>query len=691
MTRGWVNRARRALSDVAWAAGGGARRIARDCARLFAHPSDHDGYRAHDGFSPRGARDYLKRMFSPARLGLSAASTAMTVFLAASFGVFVLFAPRLPETTDLWDANRPPSLIVYDRKGETIASRGSDYGETVPLEEMPKHLIDAVLATEDRRFYSHRGVDPRGLARAMVANIRSGAIVQGGSTITQQLAKNAFLSSERSGTRKAKEALLAGWIEGRYTKDEILSVYLNRIYLGAGAYGVDAASKVYFDKSVRDLTLQEAAVIAALPKAPSTLAPTKNPEGANRRAAEVIDNMVEDGRLDWETAQFAKAEPARVAETARETAYGYFLDYVVARLDERAEIGLSSDLVVRTTLDARLQAAAEKAVADIVAEDGGDGEFEQAALIAYGTDGGVRAVVGGAAYAESQFNRATQALRQPGSAFKPFVYLAALESGLTPKSIFLDAPIEIDGWRPTNYADTYSGPVRLAEAMGRSINTVSVQVSEAVGRDKVIATARRLGVATEMEPHPSLALGAFETTLETLAGAYIPFANGGMAAEPHVLVSVETPDGEPLFLYEPPDPRPVFPRGYAEDMTHMMHQVMAGGTGRRADIGGGLAVGKTGTTNDWRDAWFVGYGSSLVAGVWVGNDDYSPMNQVTGGDAPARIWRAFMAEAARSESFARLPGTTRAMRFSEERELAQFYTQLADDFRGETSGGLFGR
>ncbi|MEL6364685.1 MAG: PBP1A family penicillin-binding protein [Pseudomonadota bacterium] len=630
---------------------------------------------------------FLKGVFGPKRLALAAASNGLTALAVAVFGVFVLYAPRLPGDVDLWDANRPPSLVILDRNGEELASRGSDYGETVAIEDLPQDLIDAVLATEDRRFYTHGGIDPRGLARAFVVNVRSGAIVQGGSTITQQLAKNAFLSAEQTATRKAKEALLAIWIEGRYEKDEILSVYLNRIYLGAGAYGVDAASRIYFGKSARDLTLAEAAVIAALPKAPSTLAPTTNPEGAYRRAAEVLDNMVEDGRLDRETAELAKAEPAEVVDGAKDAVYGYFIDYVTAKLRDRADITLSDDLVVKTTLDKRLQAAAEAAVVSVIEADGEAGGFSQGALIAYATDGGVLAVVGGKSYTESQFNRATQALRQPGSAFKPFVYLAALERGMTPRTLFLDAPIEVEGWRPSNYSNTYVGPVRLVEAMERSINTVSVQVSEAVGRDRVLTTARALGVESEMYEHPSLALGAFATTLEILTSAYIPFATRGLGAEPHVLVSVETRDGAPIYAFEPAEPQLLFSAAYADDITHMMHQVMDRGTGRRADIGGGRAVGKTGTTNDWRDAWFVGYSASVVAGAWVGEDDYAPMNQVTGGDAPARIWNAFMAEAASLERFPELPGHYPTLRFAEEQALAGFYDTLAVDFREEEADG----
>ncbi len=685
-------RAREILDDLRFWAGRTTRRLKGRWTALSERAGDRARVFLKDDWTNRGPRrtsfgSFLSGATTPRRMALAAGSNGLSAVALVLYGVFVVFAPRLPTTIDLWDANRPPSLVILDRTGEELASRGADYGETVGIDELPPHLIDAVLATEDRRFYSHGGIDPRGLARAMVVNIRSGAIVQGGSTITQQLAKNAFLSAEKSATRKAKEAMLAIWIEGRYSKDEILSVYLNRIYLGAGAYGVDAAAHIYFGKSARELTLQEAAVIAALPKAPSTLAPTKNPEGAFRRAAEVIDNMVEDGRLDRATAEIAKAEPAVIVEDAEDAVYGYFLDYVIAKLDERAEIALSEDLIVKTTLDKRLQAAAEEAVRAVVEAEGEAGGFSQGALIAYAPNGGVLAVVGGKSYTESQFNRATQALRQPGSAFKPFVYLAALEAGMTPRAVFVDAPIEVEGWRPTNYSDVYVGPVRLSEAMGRSINTVSVQVSEAVGRNRVLETARALGVTTEMYEHPSIALGAFETTLEVITSAYIPFATGGLSATPHVLEAVETPEGETLFRFEPPEATRLFSRVEANEMTHMMHQVMAGGTGRRADIGGGRAVGKTGTTNDWRDAWFVGFSQSVVAGAWVGEDDYAPMNQVTGGDAPARIWRAFMSEAAKIERFPALPETYPAMRFEEEQQLLVFYETLSEDFGDEEDDG----
>ena len=380
-------RAREILDDFRFWAGRTTRRLKGRWTALSERAGDRARVFLKDDWTNRGPRrtslgSFLSGAITPRRMALAAGSNGLSAGVLVLYGVFVVFAPRLPSTIDLWDANRPPSLVILDRTGDELASRGADYGETVSIDELPPHLIDAVLATEDRRFYSHGGIDPRGLARAMVVNIRSGAIVQGGSTITQQLAKNAFLSSEKSATRKAKEAMLAIWIEGRYSKDEILSVYLNRIYLGAGAYGVDAAAHIYFGKSARELTLQEAAVIAALPKAPSTLAPTKNPEGAFRRAAEVIDNMVEDGRLDRATAEIAKAEPAVIVEDAEDAVYGYFLDYVIAKLDERAEIALSEDLIVRTTLDRRLQEAAEEAVRAVVEAEGEAGGFSQGALIA---------------------------------------------------------------------------------------------------------------------------------------------------------------------------------------------------------------------------------------------------------------------------------------------------------------------
>ncbi|MEZ5918214.1 MAG: transglycosylase domain-containing protein, partial [Parvularculaceae bacterium] len=450
---------------------------------------------------------------------------------------FVILAPRPPEGVDLWAVNRLPSVVILDRNGREVAARGARYGEAVPVGELPPFLIKAFLSTEDRRYYQHRGVDLRGIARAFVTNLKSGGVREGGSTITQQLARNLFLTPEQSYTRKAKEALLALWLEGRYSKDEILSLYLNRIYLGAGAYGIESAAKTYFGKSARDVTLGEAAMLAGLPKAPSTLAPTLNPEGAQDRAFDVIDNLQETGEITAFEAREARKTPPVVTGGGEDEDFGYFFDYVSAKARDIAGPD-AIDLVITTTIDQKLQRDAEAAVKLVLNVDAKLAGAGQAALIAYDTGGAVRAMVGGRSYVESQFNRATQAKRQSGSAFKPFVYAAAFENGLEPKTRFTDQPIDVDGWRPTNYGDTYAGPMRLTEAMAKSVNSVAVQVSERIGRRKVVEMAHRLGVRSDLPAVPSIALGAANVSLDELTAAYLPFARHGMSAEPYAILKI---------------------------------------------------------------------------------------------------------------------------------------------------------
>ncbi|MFQ5563730.1 MAG: transglycosylase domain-containing protein [Parvularculaceae bacterium] len=619
---------------------------------------------------------WLARIILAARLSVAASSLAFVGLIGGLYAVFVVVAPRVPEGADLWNVNRQPSVVVLDRRGEEIAARGARYGEAVGLDEMPSYLTAAILATEDRRFYEHNGVDARGLARAIFANLRSGAVVQGGSTITQQLAKNLFLSSERSYLRKAREALLAIWLESRYSKDEILSIYLNRIYLGAGAYGVESASKTYFGKSVRDINLGEAVMLAGLPKAPSSLAPTQNPFGAQKRAEEVLDNLLETGAVTPFEAREARLNPPKLVSGDRDVELGYFFDYVAARAQELAR-DYWGDLVVKTTIDAKMQVAAEHAVANALDVEARLAGADQAALIAYGTDGGLRAMVGGRSYLESQFNRATQARRQPGSAFKPFVYVAALEAGLTPQSKFVDQPVEIEGWKPTNYTEGYRGPVRLTEAVAKSINTVAVQVSERAGRENVAEAAHRLGFRSEVPTHPSIALGAVNVTLEELTGAYLPFARGGMSVEPYAIENISDHADKVIYQHRNERPTRLLTRKVSADMNHFLYQVLYSGTGRAASLGSRPAAGKTGTTNDWRDAWFIGYTAQMTAGVWVGNDDYRPMDKITGGTLPAAIWRDFMVAAHQGLPEKSFPGAYPAVSYASEPVLVQFYSDVA--------------
>jgi penicillin-binding protein 1A len=588
---------------------------------------------------------------------------------------FIVMAPRAPADVDLWNVNRQSAIVVLDRNGEEIAARGARYGAQVFPDELPNYFVDAILSTEDRRFYDHSGVDIRGTLRAATKNARFGGVVEGGSTISQQLAKNLFLSPEQTYTRKIREALLALWLEGHYSKEEILSLYLNRIYLGAGAYGVESAALTYFGKSARDVTLAEAAMLAGLPKAPSTYAPTQNPKGAERRAGVVLDNLLETNAVTPFEAREARQNPATVVFQNTDNDLGYFFDYVAAKAKDFAP-AVAGDIIVRTTIDQKLQRDAEAAVKAGLTVDARLKGANQAALVAYDADGALRAMVGGRSYKESQFNRAAQATRQPGSAFKPFVYVAAMESGLTPDTRFVDQPVQFGDWAPTNYTDTYRGAVRLTEAMAQSINTVAAQVTERVGPSKVAAAAMRFGVK-DVPAFRAIALGAVDTTLMDITAAYLPFAQQGRKPAPYAIERIETRDGEVLYQHEDAEPQEVMTEAVAKNMTHMLYQVMHSGTGRRASLGRRPAAGKTGTTNDWRDAWFMGYTAQLTTGVWVGNDDYRPMDKVTGGSIPAEIWKNFMIAAHQGLPPRALDGAFPAATYREENTLLDFYRDVS--------------
>lgn len=634
--------------------------------------------------------------------GRRAAGIPEAALLASSLGFiglvgvlylcFVIVAPRPSDGADLWAINRPAAVIILDRNGAEIESRGARYGEAAKIGELPPSLVRAFLATEDRRFYDHGGVDIRGTMRAILANLRRGAVVEGGSTITQQLARNLFLSQEQTYVRKAKEAMIALWLEGRYSKDQILSFYLNRIYLGAGAYGVESAAQTYFGKSARDLSLPESVMLAGLPKAPSTLAPTLNPFGAADRAKEVLGNMVEAGAITTDEATAAAAAPAKIRQRADELDLGYFFDHVAA--EARLLVGAQADdLIIQTTLDQKLQRDAETAVASVIDVEAKVAGAGQAALIAYDKDGAVRAMVGGRSYVESQFNRATQAERQPGSAFKPIVYAAGFESaGLTPRSYMVDKPIDIAGWKPQNYDQKFRGTVRLTEAMARSINTIAVQISEKVGRPKVIEMAHRLGVKSEIPTKEAgIALGAFNATLDELTASYLPYSNGGLGVKPYAILRVSDARGRTLYRHAAKEPQPVVTLDIAKAVTNVLYQVMTVGTGRTARLDDRQAAGKTGTTNDWRDAWFIGYTAQMTAGVWVGNDDFKPMNNVTGGTLPAAIWKAFMTAAHDGLPAEQLDGAWLPPPPTDTSRLLNFYSDISAALRRVRRSGDEGR
>jgi penicillin-binding protein 1A len=565
------------------------------------------------------------------------------------------FALTLPDTNDLAVAERRPSVTLLAADGSLVATFGDLFGEPLRLSEMPRYLPAAVIATEDRRFYSHFGIDPWGMLRAAWADLRAGHVVQGGSTITQQLAKNLFLTSERTVSRKVQETLLALWLEHKFTKDQILEIYLNRVYLGTGAYGVDAAAHRYFGKSARAVTLYEAAVIAGLLKAPTRFSPARDSTLAAGRAQQVLAIMVDAGAITQAQADAALSNQKRELAVAARTSSGsrYFADWVAAQV-ARLHEAQGRDIVVVTTLAPKLEAAAESAIEATLERDGDKAHVEEGALIAMAPDGAVRAMVGGRDYEESQFNRATQALRQPGSSFKPVVYLAALEHGLKPDDVFNDHRIRIGNWEPRNFENKYLGEVTASEALAQSLNSVAAQVLERAGVDSVIATARRLGITSPLARDASLALGTGEVSLIDLTAAYCAFASGGIGAWPYGISEIRDSAGTVLWRRAGEGPGRVIDPDLAGEMNQMLAGVMSHGTGKGAQLDRPDA-GKTGTTQDFHDALFVGYTADLVAGVWFGNDDDSAMKNVTGGTLPARTWKAFMVAATQGMPVRPLP------------------------------------
>ncbi len=557
--------------------------------------------------------------------------------------VVLWFSRDLPNPRTIVSVARSPAATLLDINGVAFARFGGAVGEHVTVEQLPPWLVAAVIATEDRRFYHHFGVDPRGIARAAFSNLRAASVREGGSTLTQQLAKNLFLTHRRHFKRKVQEILLAIWLERNLSKDEILTLYLNRVYFGAGAYGVDAAARRYFGKPATEVSLSEAAMLAGLLKAPSRYAPTVNPEGAQLRAATVLSDMVEAGLIDGHQAGQAREKPALIAPQPGQRRGRYFTDWVRDQLSDYLGSYAGADLVLATTVDLGQQAAAETVIAEVMASARRDRIASQAALVAMTGDGAIRALVGGVDYRTSTYNRAIAALRQPGSAFKLFVYLAGLESGLSPTSRLEDAPFSINGWRPRNYSGKYRGEVTLRDAFTQSINTVAVRVSERVGRGKVVETARRLGVASALPPHPSIALGAVEVTLIELTAAYATIANGGQGVWPYAIVGAASGDSS-LYKRSGGGPGKVIEAATVRTMQNLLRAAVVEGTGKAVQSIAG-AAGKTGTSQDHRDAWFIGYAGGLVVGVWVGNDDASATRQVTGGGLPAQIWQAFMSAA----------------------------------------------
>ena len=587
-----------------------------------------------------------------ARVLITAGATAVLLVVLVAAQVYQsVFAglPSVPDRAALWSLNRPPGFTFLDHDGVQIATRGPRHGESVNLDSLPPYLPQAFLAAEDRRFYAHHGVDGRSILRALQANAKAGGVVQGGSTLTQQLAKIIFLSPEQTMRRKLQEAVLAVRLEQALTKEEVLTLYLDRVFFGENAYGVEAAARTYFGKPAKELFLSEAALLAALPKAPTRLDPTNDLEAAIARSRLVLANMRAEGWITEQQEAAALAAPPELAPQEQgEGDMGYVLDLAQSQALEqlrKAGVPPPPDLIVRLTVDPRLQAEATRSVRAVIGRWGRPARARQAALIALAPDGGIRALVGGVDHRKSPFNRAVQAQRQPGSAFKPFVYAVALEDDVRPTDIRQDRPVSFGRWAPANYGGTYRGAVTVEDAFADSINTVAIGLAADSGREKVAGLARRFGLSS-VPPRPglSVALGAYETSLMDLTGAYQVFQRGGKLSRPYLIQQITTARGDLLYRHAPLGQVPVYNPPLNAMMVDMMQRVVEQGTGRRARLDRPAAA-KTGTSQNHKDAWFVGFTPDWIAGVWVGNDDGRPMNQVTGGELPALIWRRFMVEA----------------------------------------------
>ncbi len=565
--------------------------------------------------------------------------------LIAVIGALAYFSYTLPDIDRVAESGRRPGIFLNDVDNNPVLAKGDLYGDPVNAATLPPHLPRAVIAIEDRRFYDHDGIDLISLVRALWVNVVEGGLRQGGSTITQQLAKNLFLTPERSVERKIREALLAFWLEWRYDKNHILSLYLNRVYFGSGAYGVDAAARRFFSKPAAEVDLWEAAVLAGLLKAPSRLSPVANPAGAGERGRLVLEAMAEVGFI---SAQEAEAAAASTLQTRTEPdGRGYFADWALAQVHRRMG-SVDRDLRIATTFDPGLQRLAAETVAAALADIGNPA---QAALIAMSPDGAVRAMIGGRDYGASQFNRATQALRQPGSAFKPFVYLAALERGLRPDDTVSDRRVTIGGWSPDNFDGRFHGSVTMRDAFAQSLNAAAVRLADRAGRARVAEAARRLGITSDLAPDLTIALGSSAVRLIELTGAYAAFANGGIGVIPYGVNRIEG-----VFERSGTGAGEAVAPGVVASMNDMLAAVVRQGTGKAARLQDRASAGKTGTSQSFRDALFVGFTGNLVAGVWVGNDDGAPMEEVTGGSLPARIWRDFMEAAHDGAPVRPIPG-----------------------------------
>lgn len=639
----------------------------------------------HDRRNDNRAAEIADRAVEPPRPKRSRSWPYVLVLILAwgiIFGgiFFSRFLSDLPDVNSLMANGPSRDVTILDDRGHLIARKGLTQGVLVDAATMPSYVPNAFIAIEDRRFRSHFGVDPIGLARAAYENAKTGRVVQGGSTLTQQLAKNLFLVPDRNFKRKIQEAMLAAYLESRYSKDQILTLYLNRVYFGAGVYGIEAASERFFGKHASELSLPEAAMLAGSVKAPARYNPLFDPDASHERSLVVLAAMEEAGFIDEDTRQDAATTRVRIVRGSGTPSSGYFADWVMSQL--QSYIGDPQEaVIVETSFDLDVQAMAERAVTAGLKEEGDKLNVSQAALVAMTPDGAVRAMVGGGSYSLSPYNRATDALRQPGSAFKPFVYLAAFERGRTPADVMHDGPIDIRGWKPEDYEGKYRGDISLTEAFAHSSNSIAVQLTQEVGPRAVVRTAKRLGIQTELQAVSSLALGTSVVTPLELTAAYVPFSNGGLAAPPHAILSIKTRSGKVLWRRKAAELARVIEPGNLAAMTRLLSEVVVTGTGKAANLADRPVAGKTGTTQDYRDAWFVGFSADLVCGVWIGNDDNSPMIKATGGSLPARIFRSFMADAESGLPVRALPGAA-AVAAAVQTQDQQTETASAEDGNG---------
>jgi penicillin-binding protein 1A len=636
------------------------------------------GFEVWDGLK-RGLRAYTSflnrfRISGIRRISIDLLDDAATFGTAFAFVLLAFALPPFSLTGDVWNKDREYALTMTDANGEIIGRRGIRQDDAIPLEDIPKHVVDAVLATEDSRFYQHFGVDVIGTFRAIVENAKANEVVQGGSSLTQQVAKNLFLSPERSMRRKIHEAFLALWIEARLSKDEILKLYLDRSYLGGGTYGVEAASQYYFGKSIRDVNVSEAATLAGLFKAPTKFAPHRNIGAAWSRANTVLTRMLEAGFITPGEFTEARRTPPQIVAQARFDSPDWFLDWSSREaLDILERHNITGDYVleVKTTIDPKLQDAAQRIVNQTLDEEAPAWGATQAASVTMTPDGAVRAIVGGRDYENSQFNRATDALRQSGSSFKPFVYMTALLAGYKPSSVVLDGPVTVGNWSPKNYSGKYAGRTTLTNALAHSYNSVPVRLMLDVGRKAIIATAHQAGIQGEIETWPPMVLGTSALSLIDLTTGYATFAASGRLARPYSVLEIRRPNGDVLYSRDAnaPTPTQAFPEEIVADLNQMMNAVVTSGTGQRALLGFTPQAGKTGTNQGYRDAWYIGFTANNVTGVWFGNDDFTPMKELTGGKLPAATWKKIMMEAERGKepmALAGLPLDESYLRFAAE-------------------------